>query len=89
MAIQQRIIELLENLQSEEQISYLLITHDMGLVARLAHRVLVLETGQVVEQGNTQAVFADPKHAYTQALLQAATVAEVTHDKQTASVGTD
>ena len=89
VAIQQRIIELLENLQSEEQISYLLITHDMGLVARLAHRVLVLETGQVVEQGNTQAVFADPKHAYTQALLQAATVAEVTHDKQTASVGTD
>jgi microcin C transport system ATP-binding protein len=59
-------------LQRERQLSYLLITHDMDVIQAMAHQVLVLKGGEVVEQGAVASVFSAPRHAYTQALLAAA-----------------
>ncbi len=65
------ILDLLDTLRREEGLSLLLISHDLPLVGAYAQRLLVLQRGTVVEQGDTRAVFADPQHAYTRELLAA------------------
>jgi ABC-type glutathione transport system ATPase component len=65
------ILELLDTLRREAGLSLLLISHDLPLVGQYAQRLLVLQRGTVVEQGGTQAVFAQPRHAYTRELLAA------------------
>ncbi len=70
VTIQAQIMQLLKSLQHEYHMSILLITHDMGLVAEMADRVLVMYAGQVVEESNTASIFSAPRHPYTQALLQ-------------------
>lgn len=69
VTIQAQIMKLLKELQQERNMSMILITHDIGLVANTADRVLVMYAGQIIEEGETEDVFADPKHPYTQALL--------------------
>jgi oligopeptide/dipeptide ABC transporter ATP-binding protein len=54
----------------------LLITHDLGIVRRMADRVYVMRNGEVVEQGGTETIFEEPKHPYTRALLSAVPVPE-------------
>ncbi|CAM3622906.1 Oligopeptide transport ATP-binding protein OppD [Vibrio aerogenes CECT 7868] len=69
VTIQAQIIDLLVELQREKQMGLVLITHDLALVAEVAHRVIVMYAGQIVESGPAAEVFAAPKHPYTQALL--------------------
>ena len=71
VTVQARILHILRDLQREKQMAVLFITHDMGVVAEIADRVVVMLRGEVVEQGTVSEIFAGPKHAYTQALLAA------------------
>jgi microcin C transport system ATP-binding protein len=71
VSIQKQLLQLLQTLQAERGLSYLLITHDMNVIHAMAHQVMVMKDGHVVEAGETQAVLAQPRHAYTQTLVQA------------------
>ncbi len=71
VTVQAQILALLKKLQQETGMSLLFITHDLGIVRRLAHRVAVMKKGEIVEQGKVAEVFANPQHAYTKALLAA------------------
>jgi oligopeptide/dipeptide ABC transporter ATP-binding protein len=69
VTVQAQILRLLQTLQRELGLAILLITHDLGVVARIAHRVSVMYAGEVVESANAAALFAQPRHPYTQGLL--------------------
>ncbi len=71
VSIQAQILNLLTELQSELGLALLFITHDLGVVRYLAHRVAVMYLGQIVEEGETERIFSDPQHPYTQGLLAA------------------
>ena len=71
VTIQAQILELLKQLQKEMGMAMLLITHDLGIVRRMAERVYVMQSGEVVEEGATEAIFSAPKHPYTRHLLAA------------------
>ena len=71
VTIQAQILELLQELQREMGMAMLLITHDLGIVRKMAERVYVMKDGEVVEHGTTSEVFYAPKAAYTQHLLSA------------------
>jgi oligopeptide/dipeptide ABC transporter ATP-binding protein len=66
---QAQVLELLHRLQHESGMALMLITHDLGVVAQVADHVVVMYLGQVVEHGPADAIFHNPKHPYTQALL--------------------
>src|SRR5471032_494591 len=68
--IQVQILELLESLQRRLKLSIVFITHDLRVAARLCDRIAVMQHGRVVEQGETDILFADARHPYTRALLQ-------------------
>lgn len=72
VSIQKQILILLEKLQEELGVSYLLITHDLGVVAYLAHRMAVMRHGRIVETGSAASILSDPQNAYTQQLLASA-----------------
>jgi oligopeptide/dipeptide ABC transporter ATP-binding protein len=76
VSVRGQVIDLLQRVQQERGIAYLFITHDLQVVQRIAHRVVVMYLGTIVEQGPTERVFASPTHPYTKALLSAAPVAE-------------
>lgn len=69
MTIQAQIMRLLKELQRGKDMSMILITHDIGLVANTADRVIVMYAGQIIEEASAEELFADPKHPYTRALL--------------------
>ena len=69
VTIQAQILQLLENLQRELGMAVILITHDLGVIAEVADRVLVMYAGRVVEMGSLDEVFYDPQHPYTWGLL--------------------
>ena len=71
VTIQAQILELLKKLQKEMGMAMLLITHDLGIVRRMADRVYVMQNGDIVETGSAKDVFEKPKHAYTRHLLAA------------------
>jgi peptide/nickel transport system ATP-binding protein len=71
VSIRAQILELLGEIASQRQLAVLFITHDLGLVRGFADRVIVMKSGEIVEQGATDAVFAAPSHPYTAALLAA------------------
>ncbi|OIR04270.1 glutathione import ATP-binding protein GsiA [mine drainage metagenome] len=71
VSVQAQILNLLKSLQQELGLSYLFITHNLGVVEYLAHEVCVMYLGRIVEQGTTEEVMCSPKHPYTQALLSA------------------
>ncbi|WP_254807380.1 ABC transporter ATP-binding protein [Natronosalvus amylolyticus] len=73
VTIQARILELLEGLKRERDLTVLLVTHDLRVVARLADRVVVMYAGQPIERGPVDAVFETPAHPYTQALFDSFT----------------
>lgn len=72
VTIQKQVIDLLQRLQRERGLAYVLITHDVEVVRALAHEVLVLKDGEVVEQGRAARVLSAPQHPYTRQLLAAA-----------------
>jgi peptide/nickel transport system ATP-binding protein len=69
VSVQAEILALLEDLQEEFDLAVVLISHDMGVVRQVCDRVNVMYLGEVVEQGPTEAVFDDPQHPYTEALM--------------------
>ncbi|MFK0569770.1 ABC transporter ATP-binding protein [Endozoicomonas sp.] len=71
VSIRAEVLDLLLELQSELQVSYLFITHDLSIIPHLAHRVAVMQGGKIVEQGKTEAVLMSPEHPYTRQLLAA------------------
>jgi peptide/nickel transport system ATP-binding protein len=76
VSVQQRVLDLLQELQAELGIAYLFITHDMAVVEKISHRVAVMYLGQIVEMGTRAQIFEDPRHAYTQRLLDAVSIAD-------------
>jgi dipeptide transport system ATP-binding protein len=69
VTIQAQIMNLLVNLQKSHDMALILITHDLAVVAEVAHRLAVMYAGQVVEQGEIPTIFRQPRHPYTEALL--------------------
>jgi oligopeptide/dipeptide ABC transporter ATP-binding protein len=70
VTIQAQILELIKELRSTLNLSIMLITHDMGVIADMADRVIVMYSGKIVESGPVEEIFKDPKHPYTNGLLQ-------------------
>jgi len=69
VTIQAQILTLMQDLRSDFQTAIVLITHDLGVVAEMADRVIVMYAGQVVEQADVYSLFKDPKHPYTRGLM--------------------
>jgi oligopeptide transport system ATP-binding protein len=70
VTIQEQILELVENLQQQLGMSIIWITHDLGVIAGIADRVIVMYAGEVIECGPTSVLFGNPRHPYTQGLLR-------------------
>lgn len=70
VTIQAQILDLMRDLQDEFQMSIMLITHDLGVVAEMADEVAVMYMGRIVEHAATEEIFENPKHPYTQALME-------------------
>ena len=71
VTIQAQILELLADLQKHLRLSVVMITHDLGVIAQICHRVAVMYAGEIVETGDAEAIFEQPVHPYTQGLLRA------------------
>ncbi|MBU0917723.1 ABC transporter ATP-binding protein [Aquabacterium parvum] len=71
VTIQKQVLALLQRLQRERGLSYLLITHDVDVVAAMAHELIVMKSGEVVERGTVEEVLKHPRHPYTQKLVSA------------------
>jgi oligopeptide/dipeptide ABC transporter ATP-binding protein len=74
LSVQAQVLNLLQQLQQEFELSYLFISHDLAVVRYIAHRIIVLYQGRIMEQGDAEAVYANPAHPYTRALLDSAPV---------------
>jgi peptide/nickel transport system ATP-binding protein/glutathione transport system ATP-binding protein len=70
------VLNLMMELQAELGLSFLFISHDMAVVERVSHRVGVMYLGRIVEIGSRQAVFENPQHPYTRALMKAVPIAD-------------
>ena len=71
VTIQAQIVDLIKDLQQKKGTAVILITHDLGVVANIAHRIVVMYSGKIVERGDNMSIFHNPKHPYTNALLAA------------------
>jgi microcin C transport system ATP-binding protein len=75
VSVQQQVLALLAELQRHYGMSYLFISHDLAVVRAMSHRVMVMKDGDVIEEGEAQALFDAPREPYTKALLAAAHLA--------------
>ena len=76
LSVQAQVINLLMDLQARLGLTYLFIAHDLRLVRHICRRVAVMYLGKIVEMGETEALFANPAHPYTRALLSAIPVTD-------------
>ncbi len=74
VSIQAQIINLLQDLQEQLGLAYLFIGHDLGVVEHISNRVLVMNSGKIVEEGTREAIYKNPQHPYTRELLAAVPV---------------
>ena len=86
VTIQADIIDLLKDLQKEFKMAVIMITHDLGIVADIAKKIVVMYAGKVVETGSNYDVFYNPKHPYTQALLRAVPRLDVEENQELESI---
>ena len=77
VTVQAQILTLLHDLQKTLGISYLFISHDMAVIEQICHRVAVMDCGKIVEMGPTEQVVQNPRHSYTQRLMQAVPIAKL------------
>ncbi|MBY0379579.1 MAG: ATP-binding cassette domain-containing protein, partial [Burkholderiales bacterium] len=87
VTVQAQILQILKDLQSEFKMSIIIITHDMGVVANICDRVNVMYAGRLMETGFIDNIFYDPKHPYTNALLQSIPSLEYKQDRLTTIPG--
>ena len=87
VTIQAQIVELIKKLRQELGMAIVWITHDLGVVAGIADRVLVMYAGSVVEQAKVEELYANPKHPYTQALLETLPSLSGERDEKLTSIG--
>ncbi|MCW3475528.1 ABC transporter ATP-binding protein [Limobrevibacterium gyesilva] len=89
VSIQAQIMNLLKRLQGELGLTYILISHNLGVVSHICDRVAVMYLGRVVESGPREALFFDPKHPYTEALLAAVPSPDPGHTRRRVVLGGD
>jgi peptide/nickel transport system ATP-binding protein len=87
VTIQAQIMQLIQNLNEERGLAVILITHDLGVIAEVADRVLVMYAGQIVEQGTVDEIFYDPQHPYTWGLLGSLTRLDRPRPKRLPQIG--
>ena len=75
VSVQQQVLQLLSDLQLRHRLAYVFISHDLAVVRAMSHRVMVMQAGRVIEEGEAEALFAAPRAAYTRELLAAAQLA--------------
>ncbi|KAE9540368.1 ABC transporter ATP-binding protein [Ursidibacter maritimus] len=82
VSVRAQVLNLMMDLQEEMGLSYVFISHDLSVVEHIADEVMVMYLGRVVEQGETNAIFSNPRHPYTQALLSATPRLEPEHRRE-------
>jgi len=71
VSVQARVLDLLQQLQSELKLTYIFVSHDLSIVRQICNRVAVMHQGRIMEMGDAEEVFNNPRHAYTRVLLSA------------------
>src|SRR5581483_8094345 len=71
VSVQARVLDLLQQLQSELKLTYIFVSHDLSIIRQICNRVAVMHHGQIMEMGDAEEVFTNPRHAYTRVLLSA------------------
>jgi len=74
VTVQAQVLELLKNIQAKRGVSYIFISHDLGVVKSISHKILVMKDGNIVEQGSAEAIFSHPANAYTKKLISASMI---------------
>lgn len=86
VTIQAQIMDLIKDLQHKMNTAVILITHDLGVVANIAKRIVVMYSGKIVERGSREDIFYHPKHPYTRALLKAVPRLDLSNKQELASI---
>ena len=89
VTVRGQILDLITRLQKKNGMAVLMITHDLNLVRKFAHRVIIMERGHIVEQGPVAEVFGNPVHAYTRKLIDSAPVRDVVEQTSDVSIDAD